>query len=434
MHMLNTSWTFIALSFALLAPLHCGQEELRLTATDGQPLSATLTLPAQDVAVQGAVVLLPMLGSSRSAFTALLPRLNARGLVTLALDPRGHGASSVDASGQRIQLSRTGSPTHPARFMELDVAAALAHLKSLGFGAERCVLLGAELGAISAVRGACAQSTKPAALVLLSPLKGLCGLDAEGDAKQLASTRCLIVAASEEAELGAKSLKEAWGAAAELRLVEEKGVLGTRMFGRVANLEDDLGRWIEESLQNNAVLDVPLVRGQVLDGELGTTEDEGSKFVQVSLAGASRPARIRIARNRSRLIIGADIPERFLSHNSFTVLIDGSGLGPAAPDARCVRLTIKPEGSRAVVEFARGSAGGWIVEANADLQGAVRTNLSDAWSAELSLPLVSLGTEEGREVRLAFGIHGQKKESLTFHPRGVDMDLMPRKWLRAKVR
>ncbi len=424
----------LALCLAACAVALTGQEELRLVASDGQPLAATLTRPAKESVLQGAVVLLPMLGSSKAAFATLVPRLAARGFMTLALDPRGHGGSATDAQGQRIPLPRAAAVGHPASQFDLDVQAALLHLKSLGVAESRCVLLGAELGASAALRSARTNPAKVGALVLLSPLKALCGLTPLDDARQLAGTRCLIVAAEEEAALGARELKDILGAATELRTLSEKGVLGTRMFGKVENLEDDLVRWIESALQRDVVLDIPLVRGLVLDGELGATEDEGATIVHVPLAGAARPARIRIARNRTRLVIGAEIPERFLLHNSFTLLIDGSGTGPAAPDARCLRCTLKPEGGRAALELSRGAAGAWKPEASQDLLGSVRTNQPDAWSAELSLPLETIGVKEGAELRIAFVIHGQKKDAVTGHPAGSDVDVMPRKWLRAKVR
>lgn len=419
---------------ALFAAALSGQEELRLVASDGQPLAATLARPGKDTAVQGAVVLLPMLGSSKAAFGTLIPRLAARGLMVLALDPRGHGGSATDALGQRIQLPRAGAAGHPALQLDLDVRAALQHLKSLGIGEERSVILGAELGASAALLAARTHPVKPAALVLLSPIKSLCGLTPLEDARELTNTRCLIVAASEETTLGAGELKDILGATAELRTLSEKGVLGTRMFGRVENLEDDLVRWIEAALQRDVILDIPLVRGLVLDGELGSTEDEGATILKVPLAGAQRPARLRIARNRTRLVIGVEIPERFLLHNSFTLLIDGSGQGPAAPDARSLRCTLKPEGGKAALELARGAAGAWKPEPSQELQGSVRTNQPDAWSAELSLPLETIGVKEGGEIRLAFVIHGQKKDAVTGHPAGSDVDLMPRRWLRAKVR
>ncbi|MSR75574.1 MAG: hypothetical protein EXS14_08935 [Planctomycetes bacterium] len=429
----------LAMYFLVCIPLCLqAQETVKLTAADGQKLCGTLTRPPAGVALKGGVVLLPMHRSNRTAFAAFAPRLAAKGLMSLAVDLRGHGDSTLNEQGTVIDVPREAAPDHPALSMHDDVAAAHDALIAAGVPAGSIVWLGGELGANVALRAAGMNTRKPAALVLLTPMKSICSLVAASEAIACKELRTLVLAANEDAEFGAKPVVQALGAKATLRTLTEQNILGTRMLGHVPGLDADLITWMEESLSSELVLDIGLVKSVVLDGELGSTEEEGCTVVAIPLpsaAGAApKQARMRLARNRSKLLFGIDIPERYLHNNAVTVFIDGSGAGPGTPNSRCFAFDLRPQGARHELKVLRGAEGAWKAAEFLSLQSYMRTNEVTRWTAELAVPLELLGSAEGQEVRIAFMVHGQKKDEITFYPAGVGMDVTPRRWVRARLR
>ena len=123
---------------------------------DPAPGAGTLARPdgtlAYEVAGGGPlVVLLPGLGQLRSAYRHLVPELTARGFRTVALDLRGHGASSV------------GWPAYGAEAMGPDVAALIEHLGG------PALLVGNSYGAGPAVWAAAERPDLVAGVVLTGP-------------------------------------------------------------------------------------------------------------------------------------------------------------------------------------------------------------------------------------------------------------------------
>ena len=117
----------------------------------------------------GAVLLLHGLGSNRRAAAAQARAIAARGLVALALDLRGHGASlSETLSGSRQFAEHLAENLGGA---ESDARAALAFLsRQPRVDRGRLAVVGAGLGALIAARTLEAgPSPSPAALVILSP-------------------------------------------------------------------------------------------------------------------------------------------------------------------------------------------------------------------------------------------------------------------------
>ena len=171
---------------------------LDLEAADGHPLRGSLYLPAGGGGGRrrGAVLLLHALGSSRKAASGLARRLAAGGLVALALDVRGHGAS-VDES---IPSARAFSASlrDNLRGAGLDGRAGLEALeRHPRVDPARIGAVGAGMGALLAARALASDPPLPSrALVLISPwgipaayLDPLERLDAEG---------LLLVAGEEE--------------------------------------------------------------------------------------------------------------------------------------------------------------------------------------------------------------------------------------------
>jgi len=153
-----------------------------LTAPDGFRLAGSLFTPGGGErkgsasarrdgpqANGGAVLLLHGLGSNRRAAAAQGRAIAERGLVALALDLRGHGASVSEAlSGSHQFAEHLGENLKGA---EGDARAALAFLaRQPRVDRGRLAVVGAGLGALIAARTLEAgASPSPAALVILSP-------------------------------------------------------------------------------------------------------------------------------------------------------------------------------------------------------------------------------------------------------------------------
>lgn len=123
-----------------------------------------------------AVVLVHQHGSHRGEWAPLIARLQRPpALTTLALDLRGHGASTRGPLGDRVTWESFG--TDPAQWSGVtsDVNAALRYL-TLG-AVRRVVIVGAGLGATAAI-AAGARTTMVDAVVMVSPGLAYQGLDA----------------------------------------------------------------------------------------------------------------------------------------------------------------------------------------------------------------------------------------------------------------
>jgi len=160
----------------LLAPLASlalfaapGSTEMALISADGYALKGTLTLPATKGKAP-VVILAHQFHSDRSGWAPLAERLAARGIGTLALDLRGHGASTQKAG---VEAAVTGDFIASAKAVGFDkipadLAQAAAWLrKQPGVDGRRIGLAGASVGAFSVLLAA--PEVKPVAILSLSP-------------------------------------------------------------------------------------------------------------------------------------------------------------------------------------------------------------------------------------------------------------------------
>jgi len=223
-------------TFHLLAPLVSlalaaapTTTELVLNSTDGFTLKGTLTLPAAKGKVP-VVILAHQFHTDRAGWAPLAERLAARGIGTLALDLRGHGASTLKGSAQvavsddfMASAKAVGFDSIPA-----DLAQAATWLRSQpGVDGRRIGLAGSSVGAFASLLAA--PQVKPVAILCLSPAGT--GAFGEGAREKLkgavlqakASTLVLAATDDKDAYQNALSLANQPGVALSLWEGKEHG-------------------------------------------------------------------------------------------------------------------------------------------------------------------------------------------------------------------
>jgi len=220
----------------LLAPLASlvltaapGTTEMALTSPDGYALKGTLTLPGTKGKAP-VVILAHQFRSDHTGWAPLAERLAARGIGTLALDLRGHGASTK-RDGAEVGVT----PDFPASAKAVgfdkipaDLAQAAAWLrKQPGVDGRRIGLAGSSVGAFSVLLAT--PEVKPVAVLSLSPAGT--GAFGEGARERLkgailrgrASTLVLASIGDKDAYENAQAVKDLPGVALNLKEGDEHG-------------------------------------------------------------------------------------------------------------------------------------------------------------------------------------------------------------------
>lgn len=173
----------VALFFSLSSLLVAGApvtSEMSLQTPDGFTLKGTFTKPESKGRVP-VVILAHEFGSQRSAWEPLVQQLQQRGLATLALDIRGHGASTMK-NGQMLAITRDfmeSAKTLGFDKIPEDLALAATWVrKQHGVDGHRLGLAGASVGGFSVILAA--PMIHPIAVIALSPAgTGAFGKDAK---------------------------------------------------------------------------------------------------------------------------------------------------------------------------------------------------------------------------------------------------------------
>jgi alpha-beta hydrolase superfamily lysophospholipase len=210
-------------------------DHVSLRATDGTALSATLYTPTRLPAP--AVILVHMLARSSADWAATAEPLQQSGLLVLAIDLRGHGASS-----------ESGIPSGDLTVLERDVAAAVAFVRQrrdLCNG--RIGIAGASIGANLAVIVAASEPAVQS-LALLSPSGDYRGVRCDAAMKRYGDRPVLLVASTND-PYALRTSKQFAAAAprAELITPEDAGH-GTLMLARQPELVNRLVDWFRNTL------------------------------------------------------------------------------------------------------------------------------------------------------------------------------------------
>jgi alpha-beta hydrolase superfamily lysophospholipase len=227
----------VALSVLLATTIvvHADARSVALRAADGTPLAGALYEPFNRPAP--GVVLIHMLTRSKADWGATAERLRQAGFVVLAVDLRGHGASS----GTTLGSGDLG-------VLIQDAQAAVAYLRSRpGVAPGRVGIAGASLGASLAALVA-STDLSIRSLALLSPSLDYRGVKCEAALRKYGDRPALLVAASGD-PYAMRSVKQLAAKAVnrEVLITDALGH-GTVLLARQPILMDQLVDWFRRTL------------------------------------------------------------------------------------------------------------------------------------------------------------------------------------------
>lgn len=198
------------------------------------------------------IILLHMYNSDRSAFAPLIGPLRQAGFTLLAIDLRGHGESTAPA---RLQLAERARQRDPDLFktMYRDVAAAYLWLRDQpGVDPARFVLIGASVGCSVALDYA-GRDKSVDAVVCLTPGTAYLTLDSMAHIEKCSNRPILLIAAEGE-RAAADRLAQAAGPNVVVKTTPdqpalgEKGLHGTKMLGKVADIDKTVIGFLAKSV------------------------------------------------------------------------------------------------------------------------------------------------------------------------------------------
>ncbi len=218
--------------------------DVTFVTTDGVTIAATLhRAPRVDAP---AVIFVHQLGSTRAEWAPLIARLHAgAAFTTLAIDLRGHGASTRGPSGN-LDWQTFGTAQWAAT--RLDVLAALAYLTGPDsrVAPASIAAVGASIGC-SAVIAAAAEEPRLGTLVTLSPGRAFHGFDAITPAIHL-DDRAIFALASRD-ETDSVDTAQAYGRITGVpAYILDGDAHGVVMFGTAPETLDRIEDFLRERL------------------------------------------------------------------------------------------------------------------------------------------------------------------------------------------
>ena len=223
-------------------------EDVSFRTEDGVDLAASFQPAGKDAPT---VICLPMYRSTKESYKTLVGPLVRKGTNVLCLDLRGHGKSAPE-------LAERVAKRDPALFaaMYRDVEAAVAYLESKkGCDRTRIGLVGASVGCSVAIDFTRRHPGDVRAVVLLTPGSDYLGLDSLEQLKEWPGTTTFVFTSSEEQKVsqGVMDALARFHGSNHMVIPGEK-LHGTRMFGKVNQLEELIANYFESFLAKSADL------------------------------------------------------------------------------------------------------------------------------------------------------------------------------------
>jgi dienelactone hydrolase len=222
------------------------QEYPVLRTDDGLSLAATLRCP--DRPSPPGVILVHRYGSGQSSWDGFAETLRQAGIMSIAVDLRGHGASRTGGDGKPLDFKDVQSGFGGWSAALADLRAAARVLVANGANPKNLAVAGEELGASLALKFALADMSMQA-VVMISPGLDLYGLNVEDDIRRLKDCPVLIVTSENEAYSASSSatLKQAAPAYSEIQHYSG-AALGTDIFAFHPNAMNQIVDWLRPIL------------------------------------------------------------------------------------------------------------------------------------------------------------------------------------------
>jgi len=332
-----------------------------------------------------AVVALHMYPSDRKSWRPLADRFRKAGVDFLAIDMRGYGDSATQRGKDISEKVRSRDPKH-FKSMWKDALGAYEFLVERGADPGRVAFLGASVGCSVAIDAA-SREPKILGAAVLTPGTGYLGVETMKHLKGYGARPLLILSSKEEADVGANPIAKTLGESAELEIVPGKGIHGTRMFGKVPEIEDGIVKWLSD-----------LVGGGIfLDGEVTRTEQVREDFGEWDMKENGRGTPVLRAAGRwlyaaIRMEGSAAAPERFW----FGWARDGK-----ADAARRIGCEFDKRGSKFTLEALDGTR--WKA-VKGGLPKGVRLGVSTRQAVEILVPRRLEGLAGEGDLKIAFGM------------------------------
>jgi len=226
-------------------------ERVTFKTSDGVEIVADYIKGAKDAP---AVLCIPMFRNVRATYLPLVLALKEKKFHVLVLDARGHGESAPE-------LKKRVEARDPKLFnaMHLDVEAGMRFLESeKGCDRTRIGLVGASVGCSVAVDSAVRHPGAVRAVVLLTPGSEYLGVPTLEHLKRWPGTAIFTFTSTEEQRTsdGVIEALRPFDGSSHI-IVPGKQIHGTRMFGKVAGIEETIANFMESRLTGKADLRVP---------------------------------------------------------------------------------------------------------------------------------------------------------------------------------
>lgn len=220
-------------------------DEVSFTTRDGIEIVADYYPPPDRTVKAPVVILLHMYRHDRGTWTLLIPHLKREGFAVLALDMRGHGQSKGPAD---MKMPKRVKDRDPRLFnaMWQDVEAGYRFLSEQeGLDLSRFAIVGASVGC-SVALNYMQRDPSVDVVVCLTPGTSYLGTDSVSDIKACGN-RPILLTSSEEERAAADALA-VLNHGATVKIVPGSKIHGTRMFGKVPELERQIAKYLKSKI------------------------------------------------------------------------------------------------------------------------------------------------------------------------------------------
>lgn len=220
-------------------------ESIVLQTSDGVEIHADW-YGVKNASVHRVALLLHMMPATKESWTRLALALNARGVSVLAIDLRGHGASTKQGDVV-LDYKTFADADHQAS--KQDVETALAWLKDRAFEDDHIALVGASIGANLALR-VMAERAGIRVGILLSPGMDYHGVKTDDAMKRLTGRQMALLCASDDDPESFSSVNTLndLNRTHSFRLLLDHAGHGTAMFENDPAFLSQMTEWIDKSL------------------------------------------------------------------------------------------------------------------------------------------------------------------------------------------